>query len=61
MTADAKQVLNIDVPEGGQYSVDFAPDGKSIIAGGFDGTIRIYEVPSGKLLHSFLPIELSKQ
>ena len=57
-TDDAKQLLNIDVPEGGLFTVDFAPDGKTIVAGGFEGNVRIYNAESGELLKSFPPVPL---
>src|SRR5207248_4927598 len=38
------------------FSVAFSPDGKTLAAGSWDGTVRLWEVASGKELH-----QLSKQ
>jgi WD40 repeat protein len=35
------------------FSVAFSPDGKTLAAGSWDGSIRIWEVASGKELHLF--------
>lgn len=33
-------------------SVSFSPDGKTIVAGGGDYTVRIWEVATGKMIHT---------
>ncbi len=35
------------------FSVAFAPDGKTLAAGSWDGSVRIWEVATGKELHRF--------
>ena len=60
-TADGKVISEIAMPEGGIYAVDFSRDGKTIASGGFDGTVRLHEAKSGKLIKEFVPVEIKKR
>ncbi len=44
---------DIKAHESGVYSVSFSPDGKLLASGSSDKTIKLWEVPSGKLLSVF--------
>jgi WD40 repeat protein len=46
--------------QGGVYSVVFHPKGELVATGGFDGTVRIFETSTGKLVKSFIPVPLEK-
>ena len=46
--------------DGGIFAVTFRPDGARIAAGGFDGTVRIFDAGSGEQLHSFVPVPLEQ-
>lgn len=59
--ADGAVVWKIEVPEGGIFTVDFSPDGKTVVAGGFDGDVRIYDAADGKLIKRFTPVEVTGQ
>ena len=46
--------------EGGVYSVVFHPKEELVATCGFDGTLRIFETATGKLMKSFVPVPLEK-
>ena len=58
-TEDGAVIWKAEIPEGGIYTVDFSPDGKSIAAGGFDGDIRLYNAEDGKPIKRFTPVEVA--
>lgn len=55
-----KLVATLKGHKGAIYAVAFRPDGKQLATGGFDGTIRLYDIPSGTLVKSFSPVPISK-
>ena len=58
---DGAVLWQVDVPEGGMYAVDFHPDGSTVVAGGFDGDVRLYSAADGKLIKRFTPVEVTGQ
>src|SRR5262245_1598599 len=58
---DGAMLWKAEVPEGGIYTVDFSPDGKTIAAGGFDGDIRLYNAEDGKSIKRFTPVEVTTE
>jgi WD40 repeat protein len=58
-TAEGKKAAEIDA-KADVLSVLFAPDGKSVFAGDLFGIVRLFEIPSGKVLRSFDAKELYK-
>ncbi len=56
---DGAVLWQVDVPEGGMYAVDFSPDGNTVVAGGFDGDIRLLNAADGKLIKRFTPVEVT--
>lgn len=57
--ADAAKVATLGGLGGPTFNLVFHPDGKQLFAGGFDGTLRIFEIPSGKLIKSFVPVPIN--
>ena len=54
---DSKMLWKLEIPAP-VYAVTFSPDGKTVAAGGFDGTVRLISVEGGKQIKRFLPIPL---
>jgi WD40 repeat protein len=50
-----------EVAEGGIFTIDFSPDGKTVAAGGFDGDLRLYNAADGSVLKRFTPVEITGQ
>lgn len=42
------------------YALTFRPDGGRLAAGGYEGTVRIYELKEGKLAREFVPVPVSR-
>lgn len=57
--ADGAVVWKTEVPEGGIYTVDFSPDGATVVAGGFDGDVRLYKSADGSLIKRFTPVTVT--
>jgi WD40 repeat protein len=41
------------------FAVAYRPDGKQVAVGGFDGTIRLFDVATGKLVKAFVPVKVT--
>ena len=54
-------LLTCEGHQAGIYAVAFHPKRNEIATAGFDGTVRIYELESGKILKKFIPVPLEKQ
>ncbi|MGK7396370.1 MAG: WD40 repeat domain-containing protein [Candidatus Cyclobacteriaceae bacterium M3_2C_046] len=48
-----KTLVEYEGPEGSVKSIRLSPDEKYVATGGFDHTARLFELPTGKLLHEF--------
>ncbi len=56
-----KALVTLKGGKGTIHAVAFHPSGKQVAVGGFDGKVRLYEVPSGKLLTEFVPVPITKR
>ncbi len=50
---DGQRVATLADQKTAVYSATFSPDGKHVATGGFDGTLRLFEATTGKLVKSF--------
>jgi WD40 repeat protein len=57
-TEDGKLVSRLEGQSGPVYCVAFRRDGKEIASAGFDGTVRLNDPESGKLIKQFVPVPL---
>ena len=57
-TGNGEIVSKFQSQPGPVYSVAYAPDGKSIAAAGFDGTVRLIDPATGKLIREFVPVPI---
>jgi len=58
-TEDGKLLHELPGSTRGIFSVVFAPDGKHVATGGFDGKVRIYNAESGALEKELVPVEIT--
>ncbi|MFN8855892.1 MAG: c-type cytochrome domain-containing protein [Planctomycetaceae bacterium] len=58
-TEDGKLLHELAGTTRGIFSVVFAPDGKHVATGGFDGKVRIYNAESGALEKELVPVEIT--
>lgn len=49
-------LLRLKGADGAVFAIAFRPDGKEIAAAGLDGAVRIYSLPGGTLVRSFVPV-----
>jgi WD40 repeat protein len=52
-TADGARLTTLKGHNSAVYALHYRPDGKAIVTAGFDGMVRIFELPGGNLLKEF--------
>ena len=60
-TSDAKVLSKLEKQPGPVYSVAFHPEGKVVASGGFDGTLRLSDAATGKIIKEFVPVPLTQK
>jgi WD40 repeat protein len=58
-TNDGKKVATFEGQKGAVYAVKFRPDGKAVASAGFDGTVRLNDPATGKLIKEFVPVPMT--
>jgi WD40 repeat protein/mono/diheme cytochrome c family protein len=56
---DGKVVTKIETGLTPIYSIAFTPDGTKIAAAGFDGTVKLFKVPTGEKEKEFVPVPIT--
>jgi hypothetical protein len=56
-----KPLVTLRGMTGEANAIAFRPDGKQVATGGFDGMVRLYDLPSGSLAKAFVPVPLGKK
>jgi WD40 repeat protein len=54
-----KPIATLKGHKGTIHAIAFRPDGKQIATAGFDGAVRLYDLPSGALAKTFTPVPLT--
>jgi WD40 repeat protein/mono/diheme cytochrome c family protein len=49
-------VAKLDGQRGPVYALTYRPDGKQVASGGFDGSVRLNDPETGKLIKEFVPV-----
>jgi WD40 repeat protein/mono/diheme cytochrome c family protein len=57
-TESTKRIATLAGHEGGIFALAWLPDGKTLATGGHDGQVRLFALPDGKLVKSFVPVPL---
>ncbi len=58
-TEDGKLLQELKGHTRGVFAVAFAPDGKHVVTGGFEGKVRIFDAESGNLEKEFIPVPVA--
>jgi WD40 repeat protein len=55
-----KRVATMKGHSGPVFGIAFSADGTRLVTGGYEGQLRMFEIPSGRVLTNFCPVEISK-
>jgi WD40 repeat protein len=53
-----KALVTLRGAKGAVFSIAFRPDGQQLATGGMDGVVRIYSLPAGTMVKSFVPVPM---
>jgi WD40 repeat protein len=57
--ASGKRVTTLRGHAGAVFGLAFSADSKRLVTAGFEGRLRVFEIPSGKALSNFCPVEIT--
>jgi WD40 repeat protein len=57
---ESKALLTLSGHQGPVFAIAYKPDGTTIAAGGFDGTVRLYDTKTGNLIKQFVPVPIGE-
>jgi hypothetical protein len=59
-SADGSRVATLKENRGAVFALKFHPTKNHLVTAGFDGKVRIFEVPEGKLVTAFSPVPINE-
>ncbi len=57
---DGKRLASLEGQKGPVYTIAYSPDGKTIASAGFDGSVRLNDAATGKLVKEFVSVPIKK-
>ena len=57
-TSDGTRMATLKENKGAVFALKFHPTKSQLVTGGYDGKVRIFEVPEGKLMTAFDPVPI---
>jgi WD40 repeat protein len=59
-SSDGSRVATLKENRGAVFALKFHPKKSQLLTGGYDGQVRIFELPEGKLTKAFDPVPINE-
>ena len=59
-TGDGSRIATLKENRGAVFALRFHPTKNQLATGGYDGKVRLFEVPDGKLVSAFDPVPIKE-
>jgi len=59
-TGDGSRLATLKENQGAVFALKFHPTKNQLVTGGYDGKVRIFELPDGKLVSAFDPVPIKE-